>query len=419
MSSRGPSGLRGAASTIVVAALLGGSPPPASSEGPGGTPRSVSYDLYASYPNLPRTRDYFLRGVNAYGSATSTTGPERTSLWFEPLTGGAFKQFNTTPYRVCHWDLLRWDRGERGPLVYLATHADCYSDHTAIEFSPGIAYMPKSWAPGEHWTERGVSGTVFSENGIAVCAGTNTWRSRVLGLATAPNGEPAVHTQTNEVQALSPIAGAPNSASCPAGRVTRFGWQENFYVGAGLSIRRLDGSAAGSDLGLMRSTGGNPAATRAAGHPQWDSVFDHWEPRPPADAGTVATTTTNVAIGSGGNTITFVYTAPARGVEDASLTIVVPTGWAPPVTADAVGCTTATIGAVTTSGAAITVSALTLPPGGQTVIDYGARSGDACTASDGATAPSTAGAPVWQARVTLTPGGPFTNLSTSPSIPVA
>src|SRR5665213_124429 len=110
---------------------------------------AASYDLYASYPNARRMRGYFLRGVNEYGSATSSSGPQRTSLWFQAQVGGSFRQFNTTPYRECHWDLLRWGSGERGLLVYLATRADCYSDHTTIVFRPGIAYMPKTWAPGE------------------------------------------------------------------------------------------------------------------------------------------------------------------------------------------------------------------------------------------------------------------------------
>jgi hypothetical protein len=379
---------------------------------------AAAYDLYASYPNAGRHRGYFLRGVNEYGSATSSSGPQRTSLWFQPQGDGSFRQFNTTPYRECHWDLLRWGPGERGLLVYLATQADCYSDHTTIVFRPGIAYMPKRWALSERWSDDGVSDTVYSQSGIPVCAGTNTWHSRVIRLARMPNGGVAVHTQTNEIQVLSPIVGAPSSASCPVGQVTRFGWQENFYVGGDLTVRRQDGSAIGSDVGLARTVGGNPAATRQAGHPQWDSVFDSWDAFPPADAGTVTTTTTNVASASTGNTITFTYTAPSGGVRDGSLAIDVPPGWTPPVTIDALGCTVATVGTVTTRGKAITVSALTLPPKGQAVITYGATSGGSCTAGDGATASKTAGAPVWQVQVTLRDGGPFTNLRLSPSIDV-
>ena len=302
--------------------------------------------------------------------------------------------------------------------MYLATQAGCYSDHTRLDFRPGIAYMPKTWASGERWSDHGVSDTVYSEGGIPVCAGPNTWHSRVVGLARMPNGTVAVHTQTNEIQVLTGIAGAPSSASCPAGRLTSFRWQENFYLGGDLTVQRQDGSAIGSDGGLVRSTGGNPAATSQAGHPQWDSFFDHWQAFPPADAGAVATTTTNVDSASAGNTITFTYTAPRGGVRDGLLEIEVPLGWTPPVTTDALGCTVATVGTITTSGQEIIVSALTLPPGGQTAITYGATSGGSCADGDGATASSTRGAPVWQVGMTLRGGGPLTNLGSSPAIDV-
>jgi hypothetical protein len=362
--------------------------------------RVPGYNLYASYPNPRRLRGWFLRGVNAYGSSTS--GSSGASLWFQPLVGGAFKQFNTAPYRDCHWDMLRWNPGKHGLLVYISTHAGCYSVHTAIAFQPGIAYMPKIWTPGERWADSGVASTVYSENGIALCTGSNTWRSRVLGVAAVPSGGAAVHTQTNETQTLVAIAGAPSSAACPAGTTTSFGWRENFYVGAGM---------------LVRSSGGNVVATRQAGHPEWDSVFSNWETLPPADVGMVTTAATNISLGSSGNTIAFTYTAPSGGLQDASLTIAVPPGWTSP-TIDAVGCTTATAGRLTTNGQAITVSTLTLPPNGQLGIRYGATSGGSCTALDGATAPSTPGAPVWQPKVTLTRGGPSTSLPSPPVIHV-
>ena len=379
---------------------------------------SVSYDLHASYPSDRSRHGYFLRGVNMYGSATSTSGPQRTSLWFQPLDDGAFEQFNTTPYRTCHRDLLRWLPGTRGALVYLSTHAECYAEHTALVFRPGIAYMPKTWARGERWSVAGVSETTYSENGIPVCTGTNRWRSHVVGLARLPSGGGAVHTQTDETQTLSAIAGAPDSDACPVGRATSFDWQENFYIGSGLTVRRQDGSAIGSDTGLLRSSGGNVAASRELGHPEWDSIFDSWDAFPPANAGTVTTTPTRVANASSGNTITLTYTAPTGGLQDGSITVLVPAGWTPPVTTDGIGCTSATAGTVATSGQAISVSALTLASQEQIVVTYGATSGGSCAAGDGAGAPSTPGAPIWQVQATLHQGGPFTNLPSSASIDV-
>ncbi len=405
--------------TLALLLLLGGSAVPAGSERVRQTGGVAHYELGAAYPNARRARGYFLHGVNEYPSPTSTApGPHPTSLWFQPSVGGVFKQFNTAPYRRCHWDLLRWSPGPRGVLVYLATHAECYADHTAIVFRPGIVYMPKTWATGEKWDVRGVSGSIYSENGVEVCAGTNTWRSRVLSAEMNATGNFVIHTQTNETETLSPIAGAPDSAACPPGQTTAFDWQENFYIGAGITIRRADGSAAGSDLGLVRSTGGNLDLNRQAGHPQWDVVLTSWEAMPPADVGIVTTATTDVAVGTAEHTIAFTYTAPRGGVHDASLRIAVPPGWTAPVASDAPGCTSATVGTVTTSEQTITVSAVTLPPNGQLVIAYGAVAGGFCTAADAATAPATPGAPVWQAEVTLTAGGPSTNLRSSPAIRV-
>lgn len=385
-------------------------------EAGGGT--RPSYDLRAAYPNERRQGAYFLRGVNVYGSSASTSGPQRTSLWFQPQPDGTFKQFNTTPYRTCHWDLLRWGAGNRGTLVYLATHAECYAQHTAIVFRPGISFMPKTWAPGERWVAHGVSGTVYSEDGTAVCAGTNAWRSQVVGVEPLPSGAVAVHTQTNETQTLSAIAGAPSSGACPPGRPTSFGWQENFYVGGGLTVRQQDGSAAGSDLGLVRSSGGNADARRVAGHPDWDSIFDSWNAFPPADAGTVSTAPTRVGAGSTGNTVAVTYTAPASGLQEGSVTVVVPAGWTPPTTDDAKGCAAASAGTVTASGQAVVVSGLTLSGGERLEIAYGATAGGACTPGDGATAPSTPGAPLWQVQSILRPGMPFTNLPSSVAITV-
>ncbi len=379
---------------------------------------ATSVDLFASYPDARRGRGSFLVGSNRSGAATPSTGPGGpTSLWFAPQGDGAFKQFDTAPYRECHWDLLRWEAGVTGLLVYLATRALCYADHTAIAFRPGIAYMPKSWTPGEKWAIHGVSQTLYSDDGVPVCDGTNTWASRIVGLATLGDGQRAVHTQTNEIQALSPIPGAPSSASCPSGQVTTLAWQENFYLGS-LPVSDAAGATVGLDGGLVRSDGGDLAEMAATGHPQWDTVFSSWQAMPPADAGALTTATTIVTLGSTGNTVAFTYTAPSEGLKAGVLTITVPPGWTPPVTADAAGCTTASAGSVTTSGQTISVSGLTLPPHGQVVVSYGASSSGACGLDDGATAASNPGAPIWQAAVSPA-SGVSTELATSPAIDVS
>ena len=398
---------------------LGARAEPAQRAGAGAGP-GAAYDLYASYPNLQRLQSgYFLRGTNRYHTPVPSSTSDRTSLWFQPRSDGSFKQFATAPYGECHWDLLRWGPGGQGLLRYLATQADCYADHTGIAFRPGIAYMPKKWVVGRPWQDQGVSQTVYSTNGIPVCDGTNTWQSRVRGLVELPDGEKAVHTQTNETQTLLPIAGAPVSSACPSGQETRFEWQENYYLGALIDVRSVDGSLTGTDRGLARSRGGNPAAARATGHPDWDSIFTKWEPLPPREVGTLTTSAGDVPNASGGNTIAFTYTAPATGLRKGILRITVPPGWTAPVTADATGCTAATAGNVATRGQLIIVSGLTLPANGQEIIRYGATSGGSCTAADGATAPDAAGAPVWRAEVRSKPGVLFTNFPATPAINVS
>ena len=58
----------------------------------------------------------------------------------------------------------------------------------------------------------------------------------MVGLTRLPDGAQAVHTQTNEIQTLTPVASAVASPSCPAGAPTTFGWQENFYLAGRLDI---------------------------------------------------------------------------------------------------------------------------------------------------------------------------------------
>ena len=305
----------------------------------------------------------------------------------------------------------------RGAARLFATEAACYSDHTEVSFSPGIAYMPKTWAAGEYWHDSGTSATVYSDNGVPVCAGTNTWVSAVEGLVRMPGGSNAVHARTNETQTLTAIPGAPASSSCPTSQQVQFHWQENFYLATPIDVRTANGKMTGMSIGLARSVGGNPVTLQATGHPDWDSLFTKWEQLPPLNVGTLSTPTVSVANGSTGNTITFTYTAPPDGLVNGTLKILVPPGWTPPVTANGPGCTESTAGDVAINGQAITVSDLSLHGNSTADISYGAVSGGACGTGDGATASTTPGAPVWRAEV-HSPSEPFTNFPGTPAIKV-
>ena len=368
------------------------------------------YDLETSYPDAQLEGRDFLVGANQFAS------PARTSLWFLPLGDGAFKQFNTTPYRDCHWDLLHWSNGSSGVLRYQATSAGCTADHTEVTFRPGIAFMPKTWTPTRGWSLAGTSATVYTDNGVPVCGGTNAWRSSVVGLVPTGTGLEAVHTQTTERQTLAPIPGAPFSGACPPGPPASFAWQENFYLQGSLAVRGERRSVAGA--ALVRSTGGNMAVTHHQGHPQWDSVFSNWAALPPPDTGTLTSATVAAANGSSGNTIAFTFTAPAAGLRDGALLLAVPVGWSPPISWEGAGCTASSAGIVGTSGQTIRVSGLNLAAGATVSLTYGATSAGSCSAGDGAAASSAAGAPVWQGAVALAPGSSAADIPGSPAIDV-
>jgi hypothetical protein len=136
-------------------------------------------------------------------------------------------------------------------------------------------------------------------------------------------------------------------------------------------------------------------------------------------SGTLATPVTNLPRDQSGDVIVFTYTAPASGMRHGTLTITVPAGWPAPTTTNAVGCTAASTGTVSTSGRTITVSKLTLAGRAKARITYGAISGGACTHNDGATAPKTAGSYTFAAAEASTSTGARAPLATSPSIKIS
>src|SRR6185436_19897287 len=80
-----------------------------------------------------------------------------------------------------------------------------------------------------------------------------------------------------------------------------------------------------------------------------------------AGAGTLTTPTTNVSASQTGRTITFTYTAPTGGINNGSVTVVVPAGWTAPSTTGAnAGYSSSSAGTLTVSGQTITVASLTL-----------------------------------------------------------
>lgn len=248
-------------------------------------PKPVQYNLYGSYPNFDLVQQgYFLSGINKYDPnrdpIEADGSPPQAVLWFQLEANGQFKQYNSHPTSLsstCHWDELRWNAGQKGSLVYLKTHNQCASKDNEIDFEPGIAFMPKSWARGQKWSKQGVSSTTYYENGVPVCEGINTWQSRVLGVNRLLSGVVTIQTQTNEVQTLQALPGAPASEVCPPGPETRFDWQENFFLGQ-VAVQGPDGSTSGYEPALVRAMGGNKEYIKQTGHGEWDVKMNNWQP---------------------------------------------------------------------------------------------------------------------------------------------
>ncbi|MDX6386606.1 MAG: hypothetical protein QOD85_408, partial [Gaiellaceae bacterium] len=158
---------------------------------------------------------------------------------------------------------------------------------------------------------------------------------------------------------------------------------------------------------------GNKTATLSTSTPWVAHLVALMPPLAVDGAGTLTTPTTNVSASQTGNTVTFTYTAAAGGMNNGSLTLVVPAGWtAPSTVSNNAGYTTASTGTVSVASQTITVSSLTLAGGGTMTLTYGNKSGG----GSGATATASTGAQTWQAQQKARSAGTLTNLGSSPSI---
>lgn len=131
---------------------------------------------------------------------------------------------------------------------------------------------------------------------------------------------------------------------------------------------------------------------------------------------------TSAVAGSGGNTLTFTYTADPAGMTNGEVDLTVPTSWTTPSTTNGgAGCTTSSTGTVSIStpggnAGVITVTGVTLAGSGTMIIMYGATSG-ACSSSTGVSAPTATGSYTFAAAEEDS-GGPPQPLATSPAVTV-
>jgi len=123
-------------------------------------------------------------------------------------------------------------------------------------------------------------------------------------------------------------------------------------------------------------------------------------------SGTVSFPPGLISAGSTGNTIPFAYMADTGGLSKGTFVLTVPSGWSVPSTNGGdPGYTVVSTGNVKITGRTITVSNVSLPPGGTLGITYGFGTG--------ATAPSTPGSYTFLGKERSTKSGVLT---TSPLI---
>jgi hypothetical protein len=267
------------------------------------------------------------------------------------------------------------------------------------------------------------SWTTSSDGAAAILAYSGTDATNPIDVAATDNagsGTTATATgltttQTNDM--LDAFYGVQGQSG-PAVTATQDaaqGMTQEYTIASG-SAPASRARATGAD-GTQASAAatGNKTATISASTP-WVAHLVALQPPLAVDgAGTLTTPTTNVSASQTGNTITFTYTAAAGGMNNGSLTLVVPSGWtAPSITSNNAGYTTASTGTVSVAAQTITISSLTLAGGATATITYGATSGG----GPGATATATTGAQTWQAQQKARSTGTLTNLGSSPSITV-
>ncbi len=135
-------------------------------------------------------------------------------------------------------------------------------------------------------------------------------------------------------------------------------------------------------------------------------------------AGTILVSPTSVIQGSSGNYLTFTYTAPAGGLDNGTLTLLIPSGWTPPgngFSAGGIGgsCSGDANNGATESGQLVTISGLSLTGSTTCTIDYGISG-----FNSGDTAPSTEGANTFTTQEASTATGTLTNIATQPVVNV-
>jgi hypothetical protein len=134
--------------------------------------------------------------------------------------------------------------------------------------------------------------------------------------------------------------------------------------------------------------------------------------------GTITVSPTTVITSSTGNDLTFTFTAPAGGMDNGTLTLLIPSGWTAPGGGGSAGgiggsCAGIAENGASESGQLVTISELSLDGGSTCTIDYGISG-----SNSGDTAPSTNGPSTFTTEEASTATGTLTPIAVQPVVTV-
>jgi len=328
--------------------------------------------------------EYGINGFNPGVTAPSASAHYTFTAQEESAAGGTLTGIASSP-------VVDVSNDGTGTMTIPATHVAVNSTGNTLGFSytagTAISNGELTMAVPEHWSAPSTNPTA---------AGYTTSNCGTVGVSGSTIQITAVSLAKSEgctVTYGSKTGGGPGatvSPTAPEGLPATFTTEEKSSSGGTLTV-----------LGA-----GSPKVVVTAGD----------------GSGTMAVSPTTAVNETTGNDFTFTYTAPAGGLDEGEITVLVPTGWTTPsATTSSPGGFTSTCGpdehnAVTTvaEGHLMVVPGVTLAEGETCTIEYGINGFNA-----GVTAPASSGSYAFTTQEESTASGTPTNIATSPTVNVS
>src|SRR5689334_15951423 len=199
-----------------------------------------------------------------------------------------------------------------------------------------------SWAGGVD-----AGGGILAYSGFDATSPFDVTPSNNSGTGTTATASSVTTTQANDMVIAFYGMQGQSGPSFNLNQDTGQGMTQEWAVSSG-SSPASKAYATGAD-GAQAAAGatGNKTATSGTSTPWAAHLVALMPPLAVDGAGTLVSSTSNVSASQTGRTITFTYTAASGGMQNGSITLVVPAGWSAPSTTGAnAGYTTASTGTV-------------------------------------------------------------------------